>query len=267
MPHATGWLPDPPDERDLHLRAIRGPLTNRARKVTGQAELPSKAELYSIMSPVRDQGPIGSCTAFAVGVGLAESIEIEHLRDPFFPLSPLFLYYATRLRSRQSKQDSGATLRATMKTMAKVGICPENLWPYTDVAQRFTQRPSKEAFGDTERFRFRKYYRVADLDDLKLAIASKNPVVGGFMLYPAFESAKVAKTGIVPMPGKREQSIGGHAMSVFGYDDNGGPDGRGHVVMKNSWGTDWGDRGMCFLPYDYFDTDAGLAVDLWTASL
>lgn len=262
MPHARGWIPDAPDERDLKLKAIHGPLLNRAKKV------PSSINLASIMSAVRDQGEIGSCTAFAVAVGLAESIEIEHLRDPFIPLSPLFLYYATRMRSRQTHEDSGATIRDTVKTMAKVGCCPETDWPYVDVTEKFTQRPLEEAFADTARFRFHKYYRCESFDDVKLALAAKNPVVGGFQLYASFESDTTFANGIVPLPDmKHEQYLGGHAMSIFGYDDNGGADGRGHLILKNSWGANVGDKGLFYLPYDYFDPKLELVGDLWTATV
>lgn len=263
--HAKGWLPDEPDDRDFTIEPIRGQLLKKAARVQGALAVP-KVELFKIMSPVRDQTVIGSCTGQS-GVALAESIGIEHLRDPFIPLSPLFLYYATRARARQTKVDAGATLRAMMKTLASVGVCPESLWPYEDVERRYAQRPSKAAYADTARFRVRNYYRVNGLDEIKIAIAAKNPVVGGFYLHTSFESDKVSKSGLVPMPGKRERVTGGHAMTIFGYDDNGGLDGRGCVIVKNSWGTAWGDHGLCYIPYDYFDPDLGLVCDTWTATV
>jgi hypothetical protein len=44
---------------------------------------------------------------------------------------------------------------------------------------------------------------------------------------------------------------GGHAMCAVGYDDD-----RGAIRLLNSWSTDWGDRGYCWVSYELFDTDA-----------
>jgi C1A family cysteine protease len=253
--HAFGLLPDPPDEQDYKFKVIR-PKLKRAVPT-----LPKSADLGDLMSPIRDQGQLGACTAFAVGVGLGESIGIEHLRDPFIGLSPLFLYYVTRARARNTKEDTGATLRGTMKTMSKVGTCPETMWPY-DI-EKFAKRPPIKAYKDTARFQFKNYYRVTDFEDIKIAVAAKNPVALGIMIYSSFETAKVAKDGLVPMPNKRrEQLLGGHAVLIMGYDDD-----KKLVKVRNSWGTSWGDKGYFYLPYDWFDPDQDLASDMWTATL
>jgi C1A family cysteine protease len=36
----------------------------------------------------------------------------------------------------------------------------------------------------------------------------------------------------------------------------------GAVLMRNSWGTGWGDKGYGWLPYKY--VTEGLAIDWWT---
>ncbi len=254
--HALGLLPDPPDEQDYKFKALKLKLKRRL-----PAELPPSVDLGALMSPIRDQGSLGSCTAFAVGVGLAESIGIEHLRDPFIGLSPLFLYYVTRARARNTREDTGATLRGTMKSMAKVGTCPEERWPYE--IDKFAKRPPIKAYRDTDRFKFRNYYRVTDFEDIKIAVAAKNPVALGIMIYSSFETAKVAKGGMVPLPNKRrEDFLGGHAVLIMGYDDE-----KKLIKVRNSWGEGWGDKGYFYLPYDWFDPDLDLASDMWTATL
>lgn len=40
---------------------------------------------------------------------------------------------------------------------------------------------------------------------------------------------------------------GGHAVAVVGYDDRAGA-----LLLRNSWGADWGDQGHAWLPYDEF---------------
>jgi C1A family cysteine protease len=66
--------------------------------------------------------------------------------------------------------------------------------------------------------------------------------------------AKVAATGVVPMPADSDNVEGGHAIDIIGYNDqsqeNAGIPGL-HVVFRNSWSDQWGADGYGFLPYDY----------------
>ena len=79
------------------------------------------------------------------------------------------------------------------------------------------------------------------------------------MIYSSFESIVVTKTGNVPMPNtKKERFLGGHAVTCVGYDD-----AKSVWIMKNSWGSNWGDKGYFYLPYLYL-VDSSLSSDLWT---
>jgi C1A family cysteine protease len=69
----------------------------------------------------------------------------------------------------------------------------------------------------------------------------------------------VAQTGIVPLPRRREQILGGHAVVVVGYDDS-----QSRFIVRNSWGTAWGLAGYFLMPYAYL-TNPRLADDFWTA--
>jgi C1A family cysteine protease len=81
------------------------------------------------------------------------------------------------------------------------------------------------------------------------------PVALGIAVYESLESEEVARTGEIPVP---QEFLGGHAILAVGYDDE-----KELVIIRNSWGKDWGDAGYGYLPYDYFA--AGLVVDMWTA--
>jgi len=65
--------------------------------------------------------------------------------------------------------------------------------------------------------------------------------------------------------------IGGHAVSVAGYEDGlviknaaSGAQTKGAFLIRNSWGTGWGELGYGWLPYDY--VLKGLATDWWVLS-
>jgi C1A family cysteine protease len=71
-------------------------------------------------------------------------------------------------------------------------------------------------------------------------------------------SDQVAKTGIVPMPSANDQVEGGHAVMALGYDDV-----HQWYIVRNSWGSGWGDKGYFYMPYAYM-TNNNLCADFWT---
>jgi len=98
----------------------------------------------------------------------------------------------------------------------------------------------------------------AIISTLKGCLASGYPFVFGFTVYQSFESAQVAKTGIVPMPAPHEAVVGGHAVLAVGYDD-----ASQQFIVRNSWGDGWGIKGYFMMPYGYL-TDTSLSDDFWT---
>lgn len=71
------------------------------------------------------------------------------------------------------------------------------------------------------------------------------------------------KKGEIPFPGAGDRLEGGHAVVTVGYDDNRriGKD-TGALLIRNSWGSGWGEGGYGWLPYSY--VEQGLAVDFWS---
>jgi C1A family cysteine protease len=147
-------------------------------------------------------------------------------------------------------------IRDGIKSVAKLGVCDEVLWPY-DIT-RFTEKPSRDAYRDAAKHQATVYRRViGNLHQMQGCLASGYPFVFGFSVYEGFMSDQVAKTGEVPLPPRSEQLIGGHAVVAVGYDD-----GIQRFIVRNSWGTKWGMRGYCTMPYAYL-TDPQLARDFW----
>ena len=239
-----GWVPDLPDHRDRAYGAVH-PVP---------AELPRAVDLRPRCSPVEDQGALGSCT----GNALVGGLEFLERKDgvQFVNLSRLFVYYNERVLEHTAKEDAGAMLRDGIKTLARQGVCTEKKWPY--VIAKFAAKPSAACYQEALGHQITSYARLESRDEMRACLAAGFPFVFGFTVYESFESAQVARTGVVPMPGRIERTVGGHAVLAVGYDD-----ARKTFLVRNSWGTGWGMKGYFTMPYAYLTTRA-LSSDFWT---
>ena len=242
MERNYGWIPDVPDQRDYPF------------KLAAPVKLPSSVDLRSLCSPVEDQGNLGSCTANAL-VGALEYLEVKDKVKVFEDLSRLFVYYNERVIEGTVKSDAGASLRDGIKTLADQGVCGELLWPYK--ISKFTTKPSTACYKAALSHKIGSYYAIVTVDQMRQCLAEGFPFVFGFTVYESFESAIVAKTGSVPMPGKKEKVLGGHAVMAVGYID-----ALKRFIVRNSWGTSWGMKGYFTIPYAYLSS-TDLADDFW----
>jgi C1A family cysteine protease len=274
-----GWMPDLPDVRDFtedtpDVRALLAPtgVTAEGPARGGPARLPAAVDLRSWASPVEDQGALGSCTAQA-GAGVIEYYERKSF-GRHIEASRLFLYKTTR-NLMKTRGDSGAYLRSTMGAMVLFGVPPEGYWPYTDAAKGFDKEPPAFCYAFAQNYKTLLYYRhdaaglarAAVLERLKTYLAAGHPAMFGFSVYSSIDQAET--TGRIPLPHGRERIEGGHAVVAVGYDDaltianaSGGEATRGALLIRNSWGPGWGERGYGWLPYAY--VERGLAEDFWS---
>jgi C1A family cysteine protease len=247
MPYAYGWRQSPPDMLDQPADLVGLPIHD---EVDPRGEMPAPY----------DQGQLGSCTANAI----AGAVEYDAILDDrhFGTPSRLFLYFEERKRERTTGTDSGAYGRDGFKVLRKEGVPPETDWPY-DIT-RFTQPPPASAYVDARANRIPRYVhpglgnRNAEdrKDALKRVLSNKQTVAFGFIVFESFESAEVAKTGIVPQPEHGEKVVGGHEVLLIGYLK----DEPEYALCRNSWGEGWGIGGYFLLPWSYL-LNAELASD------
>ncbi len=299
--HGLGWLPDVPKPNDYTLdHELVAPLLQRTKltpavvaaaadapvlplggarrgpraaapggAADAAAPLPSKVDLTDACSPIEAQGALGSCTANAAA-GLLEYFQIR-AHGRYTDTSRMFIYKATRTLLGWFG-DTGAYLRTTMEALTLFGAPPERYFPYdgsdASVNPRVDLDPPAFCFAYGSNFKAITYFRLdpagasrADvLVNIRTAIAAKFPAMFGFPVYPEFDNPLPG--GLIKVPAG-SGFRGGHAICAVGYDDDLmiGAD-RGAFLVRNSWGTGWGNAGYAWMSYRYV-TD-GLAQDWWT---
>ena len=235
-----------PDFRNFKYKIVRGLV------------LPPKYDMRNLCPPVYDQGDIGSCTANAICAALRILYKTSH--KPDLASSRLGLYYLERLMEGTTTEDAGAVISTGFKVCKKQGVFPESMWGY--VPENLYKTPSQACMDVGEKHQILKYSAVPrSLYAFKFTLTQNKPIVIGISVYDSFEGESVSKTGIVPMPKRKESLLGGHAILVVGYDEE-----KQHFICRNSWGTSWGDKGYFYLPYKFI-TNRGLSDDFWVADL
>jgi len=277
QPVGTGWLPPLPDLRDYtdtHPEIAEMNKKLRLPKGKELKSLPATMDLRSWCSPVENQKSLGSCTAHAAA-GIVEYFQRrafnKHLEG-----SRLFIYKTTR-NLMQVTGDAGAWLRNTMGALTLCGVPDEKYWPYTDAEPAFDNEPPSFVYAIADNYEAVKYFchdpsgaNVSGntvLNNVKKYIAAGVPSMFGFWGFPSFDYCDVK--GGIPYPCPGEQAQWGHAIVAVGYDDGKkirntkcNETTTGAILIRNSWGKTWGDKGYGWLPYEYVVNK--LALDFWS---
>ena len=202
-----------------------------------------------------NQGQLGACASHAAANSYFYTLGREKV-EQFHP-SRLALYYNTRVlvEGSPAEEDTGVTISDLCTAIQKYHVCPETDWEY-DVS-KFSLPPPPKALSDEARhLGFAAHAVTQDKDTLTHCLLNEVPVMFGIQVYESFESEAVAETGNVPVPDTaNEQCLGGHALAIYGvsYD-------RQAFLVLNSWGSDWGNKGTCWIPFEYV-LDPRLAAD------
>lgn len=210
--------------------------------------LPKSADLKKYFPPIKNQGEQGACSSFSLTSVFEYFINNEtHQNDD---MSEAYVYYNAREIQGDTSIDEGANLYNVIRGMAAKGVCLEELCPYDSSV--FDKRPSDEAYEDGKEHTVTTAKDIpVSVESVKSAINDGYPVVGCFRI---FESLQDNTSGYIPMPTDNERNSEEekfHAMVICGYNDK-----HGHFIVRNSWGTDFGDKGYCYLPYSYLrDSD------------
>jgi len=198
-------------------------------------------DLSEALGNVRDQGPRGTCLAFAV-TAVHEQARRQRRGASVEALGEESLYWACK--QLDGDQDAGTYPRSATDALRDTGHSAAHLWPYQPDRDESAPayRPPDAAMEPAGMRKARMRAISCDLDDLRARIRAGHAVVLGLELWPAFFDAP---GGVVGIPAQLDLIGEGHAVAVVGFNDDGH-----ELLLRNSWGTTWGKAGHGRLPYD-----------------
>jgi C1A family cysteine protease len=216
----------PVDARDWVLESI----------LNYKGELPTICDLRPYLQPVRNQGNYGTCAAMTAAC-IKEYQEKKDINISSY-FSPGFIYL-----NRQDKTSEGMYPRDVMRILSKLGSCEEKFLPYNKFNNK--NKITKNCLTNALKYKIKGYSTISTIDGLKKALYLYGPCLIAFPVYNfTMKMWKQNKFDILQ---------GGHAMTVVGYNKT-------SFIIRNSWGTSWGDNG-----YTYYDfTEFGAHWEIWT---
>lgn len=273
--YGLGYVPDLADVRDFAKEDAKE-IFNKLSLETDPTAIPVSNDFRSRFTAVRNQGNLGSCTGFSSIVGVLEYY-FKNTNNDTTQFSPLFQYKMTR-NLMNLKGDTGASIRASLKSLAVFGAVPEKDYPYTTDLTKFDLEPNENLKFLAQNFQALKYVRVDQrnllqsdiLKELRKYSAANVPITFGFTVYnDAWRQANMTGSeGAFPFPTTTDDIAGGHAVCIAGHNDSkvitnrsNGTKTTGAFLFKNSWGSSWGNKGFGWLPYKYVESQ--IAQDFW----
>ncbi len=199
-------------------------------------------DLRKYATPVGDQGQTGRCSAFAWTHAAEMSRNILNEESP--RLSPNF----TMLEFQRMQGDARSYEYAYQggdgtiggpdpgQVLVENGTCRQELWP-DDRPNPVTRPEQLEA--DAERYKLEAVPLPIAIDDVKKVLSAGCPVHVSMNTGTTFSD--VGRDGVFNAAEAPSGRHGRHAMLIVGYTGN-------FFTLKNSWGTDWGDKGFCYIP-------------------
>lgn len=232
--------PDPIDNRQYQLCEVQ----------TEIVELPEEFDLRPKMTPVGHQ-IYGSCWSWGA-TAIKEYLDSQE-NGKEINLSEKFVYYNGKKISGLYSEE-GDYIISALKALCNFGA--PLLEDYPDTPEKDWQTymnkiPSLEIFKKAEQYKGKTYWAVGKtLEDFKQATyQQKAPITFGMRWYESYNTPKA--DGLLPLPSGRD--LGGHCLAEAGFLKD-------RLIIKNSWGTEYGDKGYIYIPFNEFEKH-----DIWNA--
>jgi len=184
--------------------------------------------------PVRDQGRCGSCVAFAAASAFSAQWNIS-TKTLGWSFSPQYLFSCGG-----GSCVNGWFVEKALKDLTSWGTPDEACFPYLSgiAGERVACGTCKD--GNARRRAATDYYQVgSSIINTKRAIMS-GPILSTMKVYQDFYRYK---GGVYKY--SEGSFVGGHAVVIIGWDD------ADRVwIVRNSWGSQWGDHGDFRIPWD-----------------
>ena len=209
------------------------------------AALPASVDLRAPWWDIGNQGATGSCVGWGSTDSVARYMLVKAGRLPQNGhLSPRFTWMASKetdqftSRPETMIEEAGTTLKAAADILRNFGPVPDTMLPFQVNGQMYSG--DENAFYATAASRkFASYFNLGrNLPNWRAWLAGHGPILVGLNVDHTWDNA-TATHGLLDTF-QPNTVRGGHAVAVVGYRAD------GRFIVRNSWGTAWGDHGFAY---------------------
>lgn len=248
-----GAVPSYFDERDYNYR------DNIA---CSRESFPDKYVTY-YPSMVYDQEDSNMCVACSLA--LIRFIQTYKQNGRVLNFDPLFIY-ANRdmLKDEVMYKGEGMAVRDALKILHNFG---DSLWN-DEYSGYYTYNTAVKIFNDhkddmvtqASPYKIDSYYAVKSISDIKSAIISFGAVSAMFPVYNCLNKLEATKEGHskvkFSLVDRAKKPNGYHQMTIIGWNDE-------CWIVQNSWGKEYGDDGIVYIPMGYPIMEAWTTLDFY----
>ncbi len=195
-------------------------------------------DLRTQFQSARDQGPRPTCLAFALSDAHAAG------RPPHTCMSSDYLFYHAVQRTANRNPNQGVSLTIATSTLRAEGQPWESVWPY--VAALPINRTNWLPPAGVKTFTADSKPHTGGISDTCCLVDTGTPAI--LVFHPTEAFYYVGKSGLMPIRAIDRDIPSLHAVIAVGY---GRSSGQTHILLRNSWGPEWGDGGHAWLSEDY----------------
>jgi C1A family cysteine protease len=226
--------------------------------------LPGNVDLRVPWWNIGNQESTGSCVGWASTDGVARyhMVQAGKIAKPGL-LSPSYTWMASKetdeftSRPETFIEEVGTSLKAAMDILRKYGAVPESLLPFHITTTMYV--------GDENTFyataatrRLASYFNLQkNLTNWRNWLATHGPIMAGLNVDATWDNAATTQGKLDKFQPNTVR--GGHAVCIVGFTTD------KRFIVRNSWGTAWGDQGFAYASEAYindafFDESYGVTV-------
>lgn len=217
-----------------------------------RAAVPASKDLRAAWWKIGNQGSTGSCVGWATADSVLRwhFVKAGRLKQSE-RLSTRFTWMASKETDQFISQPTtfidaaGTSLKAALDVARKYGAVREQVLPFASgklfagEEETFYARASERKISSYFNLTLR---RPGDIDEWRRWLATKGPILTRLNVDRSWDDAGDTEGNLDSY--RRETARGGHAVALVGYT----PD---RFIVRNSWGTGWGDGGFAYASLGY----------------
>ncbi len=236
-------IPSPEREDDWRIDTAED-----AGVVAAAPRIPPRKDLRAPWWRIQDQGSTGSCVGWACADAVLRWHFVKANRIAASELlSPRFQWLAAKetdeFNSRPTTfvEAEGTSLKAALDVSRKFGAVKDTVLPFASGVPY--RGDAKTFYAIAAQLKISMYFNLGrDIESWRLWLATKGPILTRLNVDSTWEKATATKGRLDVY--KPKTARGGHAVALVGYT----PDS---FIVRNSWGTGWGDRGFAYASLGY----------------